>query len=118
MKKLLTICMMGIATFMFSQENNTTYTTEGDLVKATYYYEDGSIKTQGFFKNNKLTGKWVRFDKNGKKVQIAHYKDGKKVGKWLVWTSEGTLKEINYKDNSIASVNVWKSDAKIAINNK
>lgn len=48
--------MFAMATLGFSQEIDPTYIVEGDLVKATYYYEDGSIKTQGFFKNKKLTG--------------------------------------------------------------
>ncbi|MBG7613485.1 nicotinic acid mononucleotide adenyltransferase [Polaribacter sp. BAL334] len=117
MKKLITICMLAMATLGFSQEIDPTYIVEGDLVKATYYYEDGSIKTQGFFKNKKLTGEWVQFDKSGNKTQLAYYNEGKKVGKWFIWT-EDTIKEINYKDNVISSVNVFKNDSKVAFNNK
>ena len=116
MKKILTTVMLGIATLAFAQEKQPTFKAEGDLVKATYYYEDGSIKTQGFFKNKKLTGEWVRFDKEGNKIQLAYYAAGKKVGKWFVWTKE-SLKEINYENNTIASVNVWKPESKVAINN-
>lgn len=112
MKKIITICMLGLATLGFSQEKQPTYLAEGNLVKATYYHEDGSIKTQGFFKDNKLNGEWVCFDKSGKKTQLAYYNEGKKVGKWFVW-SEESLKEINYQDNAIVSVNIWKSDSKI-----
>ena len=89
----------------------------GDLVKATYYNEDGKISVQGFFKNKKLTGEWVSFDTLGNKKQIAHYKNGKKVGKWFIW-GKGTLKEINYNDNLIVSVNDWKFEStRLAINN-
>lgn len=116
MKKILTTVMLGIATLAFAQEKQPTFKAEGDLVKATYYYEDGSIKTQGFFKDKKLTGEWVRFDKEGNKVQLAYYAEGKKVGKWFLWTKE-SLKEINYENNTIASVNVWKPESKIAVNN-
>ena len=115
MKKLLTICVLSIATIGFTQKNKPTYKAEGDLVKATYYYENGTIKTQGFFKNKKLTGEWVRFDKAGNKIQLAYYDNGKKVGKWFVW-SKASLKEINYEDNAIASVNTWKPESKVAIN--
>lgn len=107
--------MLSIATIGFSQENKPTFKAEGDLVKATYYYEDGSVKTQGFFKDKKLTGEWVRFDKAGNKTQLAYYESGKKVGKWFIWTDEA-LKEINFNDNVIASVSVWKSESKIALN--
>lgn len=116
MKNIVTTIMLGLATIAFSQEKEPTFKAEGDVVKATYFYADGSIKTQGFFKNKKLTGEWVRFDKKGNKVQLAYYKDGKKVGKWFMWTKE-TLKEINYENNSIASVNVWEPKTKVAVNN-
>lgn len=117
MKKIVTVCMLGLATLGFSQEKQPSFSAEGDLVKATYYYEDGSIKTQGFFKDKKLTGEWVLFDKAGNKTQLAYYKDGKKVGKWFIWTEE-SLKEINYQDNVVASVNVWKPETNIASRNK
>ena len=44
------------------------------------------------------------------------YNNGKKVGKWFIWTKQ-TLKEINYENNSIASVNVWEPKSKVAVNN-
>lgn len=115
MKKILTLIALCIATIGYSQDKETTYTIEGDLVKATYYYEDGSISTEGYFKDKKLTGQWTRFDKEGNKTQIAKYKDGKKVGKWFVWNQE-VLKEISYDNNAIVSVNLWKHDSRLASN--
>lgn len=117
MKNLITICLLSFGILGFSQENKPTYKVKGDLVKATYFYEDGTIKTQGFFKDKKLTGEWVTFDQTGKKIQVAHYKDGKKTGKWFIWT-EDSLKEINYNDNNIASVNVWKNESKVVFGNE
>lgn len=115
MKKLAILIILCVATIGYAQKKEPTYTAEGDLVKATYYYEDGSISTQGYFKEKKLTGKWVRFDKEGNKTQMAFYKDGKKVGRWFVWT-KSSLKEINYSNNAIVDVNLWKHEAKIAAN--
>lgn len=116
MKNLLTIAVFCIAAIGYSQETkNPTFEAEGDLVKATYYYEDGSISTQGYFKDKKLTGKWTRFDKKGNKTQLAFYKEGKKTGKWFIW-SDDSLKEITYNNNSIENVNLWKSDTKLASN--
>jgi antitoxin component YwqK of YwqJK toxin-antitoxin module len=117
MKQIIAICILTLATIGYAQENEPTYKAEGDLVKATYYYEDGSLKTQGYFKDKKLTGEWVRFDKSGNKTQLAYYNKGKKVGKWFVW-SKASLKEINYVDNSVASVNVWKHESNVAVNNE
>ena len=67
MKKIITICMLGIVSLGFAQEKQPTFSAEGDLVKATYYYEDGSIKTQGFFRDKKLAGEWVRFENQVRK---------------------------------------------------
>lgn len=117
MKKILTIGLLCLATIGFSQENKPTYKAEGDLVKATYYYENGLVKTQGFFKDKKLTGEWTRFDTSGNKTQLAYYDNGKKVGKWFVWTKDA-LKEINYENNTLASVNIWKQESRVALNNE
>ncbi|WP_158840158.1 toxin-antitoxin system YwqK family antitoxin [Polaribacter sp. L3A8] len=115
MKKILTLIVLCVATIGYSQDKETTYTAEGNLVKATYYYEDGSISTEGYFKDKKLTGEWIRFDKQGNKIQIANYQDGKKVGKWFVWNND-SLKEINYDNNAVVDVNVWKHETRLASN--
>lgn len=109
--------MLCLATIGYAQEKEPTFIVDGDLVKATYYYEDGSVKTQGFFKDKKITGEWTRFDIDGKKTQLAFYDNGKKVGKWFIW-SKDSLKEINYENNSIASVNEWRPESKVAFGNE
>ena len=117
MRKIIVIFIFTLGTVGYSQENRPTYMAEGDLVKVTYYYENGAVKTQGSFKDKKLTGEWARFDKAGNKTQLGYYSNGKKVGKWFVW-SKSALKEINYVNNSIASVNSWKSESNVAVKNK
>lgn len=117
MKNIITILVLTLTTIGYSQNTQPTFEAAGELVKATYFYEDGSIKTQGFFQDKKLTGEWIRFDKSGNKVQLAYYNNGQKVGKWFMWTKEA-LKEINYENNAIASVNVWKPESKVALNNE
>lgn len=115
MKKILTITIFCIATIGYSQEIKPTYKAEGNIVKASYYYEDGTVSKEGYFKDKKLTGKWILFDKQGNKVQLAFYKDGKKTRKWFFW-NEGSLQEVVYNNNAIKSVNFWKSASKIALN--
>ena len=117
MKKFVILIALGFVMTGYAQDIKPTFKAEKDLVKATYYYEDGSIKTQGFFKDKKLTGEWVRFDRSGNKIQLGYYDNGKKVGKWFAWNKE-SLQEINYEENAVASVNVWKSETKIALNNE
>ena len=70
---------------------------------------------RGFFKDKKLTGEWTSFDTKGNKTQTAFYKAGKKVGKWLVW-NKNILKEIDYYNNAVVSINTWKSESKVAVN--
>ena len=113
MKKIIVlVCILSIS-FIQAQNKKTTFEKQGELVKATYYYENGDIEKQGFFKNNKLEGTWVSYNTKGKKTAIAHYTKGKKTGKWFMWGGN-ILREIDYKDNIIASVQEWKEDSKIA----
>jgi antitoxin component YwqK of YwqJK toxin-antitoxin module len=114
MKKILLLTLLMIGFVGFSQEKQPSYTAEGDLVKATYYYQDGTVSTIGFFKDQKLTGEWTRFDKEGNIIQTAFYDAGNKVGKWLVWSSNA-LKEIHYENNAIVDVNTRETGLKIAI---
>lgn len=110
MKALVFACMFFVAAIGYSQDNKPTFKVENGLVKATYYYEDGSVQMQGFFKNKKLEGKWTMFDVKGNRIQTGYYKDGKKVNTWFVWNKD-SLKEISYNNNAIVNVNVWKHDA-------
>lgn len=114
MKKLIIFACILSVSLLQAQDKEPTFEKAGDLVKATYYYNNGAVKEQGFFKDKKLAGTWEHFDATGNKTAIAHYKDGKKVGKWLLW-SGNLLKEINYENSVVASVQTWKEDAKIAI---
>ena len=115
MKKILVIACLFIASMMQAQEKAPTYEAVGDQVKATYYYEDGSVFRQGFFKDQKLTGLWTQFDQKGNKVMVGHYKAGKKVGTWFQWKGN-VLRQINYDNNKIASVSNWREDTKVAVN--
>ncbi|WP_299062598.1 nicotinic acid mononucleotide adenyltransferase [uncultured Polaribacter sp.] len=115
MKKAIFIAVLLISAIGFSQEIAPKYEKSGDLVKATYYFDNGQVKAEGFFKDKKLTGIWKSFDKQGNKTQMAQYKDGKKVGKWFIWGKD-SLKEITYNENSIVRVNDWKSESSLAFN--
>ena len=103
MKKIATLVLVFVVAFTYAQDKSPVFEKAGDLVKATYFYEDGSVKEQGFFKDKKLTGQWVQFDQSGNKTMIAHYKEGNKVGRWF--SLKGNLiKEINFQNNTVVSV--------------
>ncbi len=113
MKKVLFTISVMIGLGLSAQVTEPTYEKSEDLVKATYYHDNGEIKEQGFFKNKKLHGTWVKYDTNGDKVTLGNYDDGKKVGKWLFWQSD-VLREVNYDNYRIASVSEWKETSKVA----
>ena len=94
--------------------NEPTYEKQGDLVAVTTYYEDGSIKEQGFYKNKKLHGEWNMFNQEGVKITKANYTNGEKSGTW-VFLKDGLVTEVNYEDNQIASVHKWDEESTVAI---
>ena len=106
-----------VTALMMAQSETTTYITHGDLVEATYYYEDGTIQQQGTFKDGKLHGIWTSYDVNGNKLAVGIYKNGVKTGKWLFWTNS-SLKEVEYIDSRIVSVHEWKDKNELAIRNR
>lgn len=117
MKKIIALLMILSVSFSFAQEQSKVeLTKDGDLTMATYYYEDGSIEQQGTFNaEGKLHGVWTSYDIYGKKVAMGKYVNGKKDGKWLFWTNN-TLKEVDYVDARVASVNEWTDKVKVAVN--
>ena len=60
----------------------TEYLTNGLF---TDYYKNGQIKTEGYYKDTKRTGKWIWWNENGQKDSEIYYKDGKCDGKWTWW---------------------------------
>ena len=114
MTKLIIIACILAVSLTQAQDKSPSFEKVGDLVKATYFYEDGSIEKQGFFKDKKLEGTWTSFDTKGNKTTIAHYSSGKKVGKWFMWDGN-VLREVNFENSTVASVQTWKEDSKIAV---
>ncbi len=110
--KKINLAIYAIAFFltasMGAQEITPQFEKEGDLIKGTYYYEDGSIKQEGTYKNGKLHGQWVSYGQDGKKNAIAYYEEGKKSGKWFFWHND-LLTEVDYNENIIAQVRKYKT---------
>ena len=115
MKFFLTIVFVFSLSLTQAQEIEPSFKVEGDRVKATYYFADGSVHKQGFFKNKKLTGEWSEYDAKGNKVATGFYEDGKKSGIWFQW-NKNKLRQINYKNNVVTSVNSWKEETSLATN--
>ena len=114
MKKYIVIGAVLITGMIFAQTPKPQLEADGNKVKATYFYENGQVQQEGFYKEGKLDGKWVSYDKDGNKLAIAEYKNGEKVGKWFHW-DQSTLSEVDYSKNQIAAVKNWKKDAIVTI---
>ncbi|MEM6721274.1 MAG: nicotinic acid mononucleotide adenyltransferase [Bacteroidota bacterium] len=118
MKKLLFIAVLLVSGVTAFAQNNDKPTLEkkGDLIKATYYHDNGMIAQTGHFTlDGKLQGEWKSFDTDGKKTAIGNYEKGQKVGKWFFW-SANRLSEVDYAASKIKDVNQWKRTTTVVSN--
>ncbi|WP_396176911.1 toxin-antitoxin system YwqK family antitoxin [Flavobacterium sp.] len=114
MKKYMILGALLFTGITFAQ-SEPKHEVVGDIVKSTYYHENGKVSQEGFYKNGKVHGQWVSFDQNGKKTAIANYNEGTKTGKWIFWTDKN-LSEVDYADSRVATVKTWKEEAIVNIN--
>lgn len=107
---IILIALIGSVAFSSAQNvKQRDLSKEGDLIKATYYYDNGTISQEGYYTiNGKLQGNWVSYDANGNKTAEAHYENGNKTGKWFFWQNKDILKEVDYKNSEVVAVNTWK----------
>lgn len=110
MKNLVIAAMLVVSGVIFAQENNVKHEIVNKMVKSTYYFDNGQIQQEGFYKNGKVHGEWISYNMNGEKVAIGKYENGKKVGKWFFWGG-ADLMEVDYTDTRVAQVKKWSSEA-------
>lgn len=99
-----------ISGVIFAQNIEPKHEIVGNLVKSTYFHENGKVSQEGFYKDGKVHGKWISYDENGTKKAIGEYNNGIKTGKWFFW-NENILSEVDYSESRVASVTNWKQDA-------
>ncbi|WP_233494460.1 toxin-antitoxin system YwqK family antitoxin [Mesonia sp. K7] len=116
MKNLLCIAALLIGSIAMAQEVKPKFEKSDDLIKGTYYYEDGTVKQEGTYNlEGKLHGDWVMYNQKGEKTAVAKYQNGEKAGKWLFWENQ-ELTEVNYNDSRITEVVKWKNNEVIVSN--
>ena len=98
-----------------AQDKKPIFEKEGELVKGTFYHDNGEVSQQGFYLDKKLHGKWVAYDANGKKIALGQYENGKKTGKWFFWNND-QLSEVSYSNNTIAEVTTWSEKSEVVSN--
>ena len=112
---ILTFALLLSVVTVAQQEIKPKYEVEGDMVKATYYHDNGVIAQTGYYLNGKLQGQWSAYDREGNKIAIGTYEQGEKVGKWFFWNAR-ELNEVDYEDSRIAGVTRWKNSKPVVIN--
>lgn len=81
----------------------------GDLVKSTYYFDNGAVSQEGFYKNGKVHGEWTSYNEKGAKTALANYNEGAKTGKWFFW-NDNEVSEVDYADSRVAAVKTSKEE--------
>ncbi|MBM1105420.1 nicotinic acid mononucleotide adenyltransferase [Aurantibacter crassamenti] len=118
MKKILLIlAIVLVSSSAFSQKaKEMKLNNETNLIEATYYHENGEISQQGTFNlDKKLHGDWISYNDKGDKVSQGAYVNGVKTGKWQFW-NDGSMKEVEFSDNAIASVINKENSARVSKN--
>ena len=117
MKKISIIIFALCSSMIYAQQVQVepTFESDGDAVAVTTYYEDGSVKEEGFYKNKQLHGEWNLYNREGDKITRAYYKNGQKTGKWI-FLNNGVVTEVDYDDNRITNIQKWNKNQSIAIN--
>ncbi|QSW91112.1 MULTISPECIES: membrane-binding protein [Flavobacterium] len=110
MKKSVILAAILFSGIVVAQEGKPELEAVGNKVKATYYYDNGKVQQEGFFKDGKLDGVWVSYDEKGNKKAVGEYTDGVKTGKWIYF-NENNLNEVAYVDNKVSSVKSLQKNA-------
>jgi len=80
--------------------------SDGDTIYE--YYDNGQIKYEGNYKDDKVDGKWTWWYENGQKELESNYKDGKRDGKWTWWYENGQKEcEGEYEDGHEVGNWIW-----------
>ena len=99
------------------QKRDLKLNEETNLIEVIYYHDNGVVSQMGNYTlDGELQGEWLSFDTEGKKVVSANYDNGNKVGKWFYWNNN-TLKEVDYTNNAIVSVNEWTDKKSLLVRN-
>ena len=105
MKYILTFILSGLLLTGVAQSNVKTSTqpelksekAEGKVV--TYYPGTKQIMETGYYKNGQKHGQWIRYNKQGVKINEAYFDNGKPTGKWIVWDDNGVKRfEMQYEN--------------------
>ncbi len=115
MKKAVLILMAFCSAYMYSQDTKPTFEKDGEMVKATYFHDNGEIAQVGYMLNGKLHGDWIMYSAEGIKIASGKYIAGVKQGIWYFYEGD-MVKEVEFVDNKIAAVRDWNASDGVTVN--
>ena len=128
--KLFVFILSFFITFNVHAQNSTPVVNFKDLLCTKYrgaidknykpytgisksYYEDGKLKSEENYKDDKRNGISKSYYKNGKLEREANYKDGKLEGISKSYYKNGKLeREENYKEDELVSIKSYNRNGK------
>ena len=81
---ILLLCL----TCTVKAQGNFSITQDG---KHVVYYENGNVKAQGNYLNNRREGEWLFFYDNGKVALKKNFSKGEQIGEWAYYNQDGGL---------------------------
>jgi antitoxin component YwqK of YwqJK toxin-antitoxin module len=75
-----------------------------------HYFENGNMKEEYSYLNEKNDGKCTRWYENGQKKLEAFYTNGKYTGKWIWYHENGTIKDTKRFYYLTSAVSDWVND--------
>ncbi len=115
MRKSILILTILFSVSAFAQDIKPKFEKEGEVIKATYFHDNGEIAQTGYLMEGKLHGQWYMYSAEGKKIATGKYNYGKRSGKWLFWNGD-ILKEVDFENNRIANVKRWNQSEIVSVN--
>lgn len=118
MKKIIyTIALLLIAVYTYGQqEKELTLNEDTGLIEAVYFHDNGVISQKGTFNlDRKLHGEWISYNEQGEKITQGMYEMGLRTGTWTFWHGD-TIKEVEYANNAVASIDGKKSKTRVVKN--
>ncbi|MEN1783662.1 MAG: nicotinic acid mononucleotide adenyltransferase [Bacteroidota bacterium] len=106
MKQVIIIFSVLFSMASHAQDTKPVLERVGNMMKATYYHDNGTIAQTGHLLKGKLHGTWFMYAADGKKIASGKYVNGLREGKWFFWQG-AILKEVDFENNKIAAVKNW-----------
>ena len=69
------------------------------------YFDDGTLKEEGWQEKNKKTGYWKFYHPNGKIAKEGHYKNNQASKYWYFYRTDGTKESEGHYENNFK--NMW-----------